>query len=373
MMSTKKLGFGLMRLPLGEAGNYGSVNQELSAKMIDYFLEQGFTYFDTAYVYHLGLSEATAKKALVERYPRDAFTLADKLPTWLITKHEDCRKYFNEQLERCGVEYFDYYLLHNLGVKSYADTEKYKGFEFMEKVKAEGKARHIGFSFHDKASLLDRILTEHPEMEFVQLQINYIDWNNESIQSRKCYEVAMKHDKPVIIMEPVKGGALANIPMKAANLFRSYHPDMSAASWAVRIAASLEKAIVVLSGMSTFEQLVDNIGYMKDFKPLNSMEEELIKAATAVINQSIAIPCTACAYCVEGCPQKIPIPQYFALYNDQKQFGLSLNLMSYYGNLSGEFSKASDCIACKQCEEYCPQHIEIVEQLKEIARVFEKK
>jgi predicted aldo/keto reductase-like oxidoreductase len=373
MMNMKKLGFGLMRLPLGEPSNYGSVNQALSAKMIDYFLEQGFTYFDTAYVYHLGLSEATTKKALVEHHPRDSFTLADKLPTWLITQHEDCGKYFNEQLERCGVEYFDYYLLHNLGVKSYADAVRYNGFEFMQKVKVEGKARHIGFSFHDKAELLDRILTEHPEMEFVQLQINYIDWDNESIQSRKCYEVAVKHRKPVIVMEPVKGGSLANIPEEAEKLLKAYNPSMSAASWAIRFAASLENAMVVLSGMSTLEQMTDNIGYMREFKPLEDAEQAVIKKATGIINSKIAISCTACVYCVEGCPQRIPIPQYFALYNDQKLFGLTPSQMTYYNNLAGEFGKASDCIVCKKCEEHCPQHIAISEQLKEVAKVFEKK
>jgi predicted aldo/keto reductase-like oxidoreductase len=369
----KKLGFGLMRLPLEEAGNYGSVNQELSAKMIEYFLEQGFTYFDTAYIYHAGLSEATAKKALVERHPRDTFTLVDKMPTWLVTKNEDYQKYFDEQLERCGVNYFDYYLLHNLGVKSYTDTVKCGGFAFMQKVKLEGKAQHIGFSFHDQAELLDRILTEHPETEFVQLQINYIDWDNESIQSRKCYEVAVKHRKPVIVMEPVKGGSLANIPEEAEKLLKVYKPSMSAASWAIRFAASLENAMVVLSGMSTLEQMIDNTGYMREFKPLEDAEQAIIKKVTGIINSKIAISCTACAYCVEGCPQRIPIPQYFALYNDQNRFGMTPSQMAYYTNLSVESGKASDCIACKQCEEHCPQHIVIAEQLKEVAKVFEPK
>jgi predicted aldo/keto reductase-like oxidoreductase len=373
MENMKKLGFGLMRLPLDEAGNQGKVNQELVNKMADYFLDHGFTYFDTAYVYHMGMSEVAFKKALVERHPRESFTIADKMPTWMITKNEDYQKYFDEQLERCGVNYFDYYLLHNLGVKSYADTLKYHGFEFMQKVKAEGKAKKIGFSFHDKADLLDRILTEHPETEFVQLQINYIDWDNENVQSRKCYEAAVKHRKPVIVMEPVKGGSLANIPEEAAKALKAYDPSASAASWAVRYTASLENAMVVLSGMSTFEQMTDNAGYMNEFKPLNTGEQALIKNVTGIINSKIAIPCTACAYCVEGCPQRIPIPQYFSLYNEQKLFGLTPSQMMNYGHLSGESSKASDCIACKQCEEHCPQHIAIVEQLKEVAKVFERK
>lgn len=365
-----KLGFGLMRLPITEEGNPKSIDLELINKMVDCYLDKGFTYFDTAYPYHQGMSEIAARRAIVERHPREAFTLADKMPTFFVTSNADYQKFFDEQLERCGVDYFDYYLLHNLGIKFYADTLKHGGFEFMQKVKAESKAKHIGFSFHDKAELLDRILTDHPEMEFVQLQINYMDWDNESIESRKCYEVATKHGKPVIVMEPVKGGSLAHVPEEVDKLFKAYHPGMSAVSWAIRFAASLENVFMVLSGMSTFEQVVDNTSYMRDMTPLNNAEKDIIEKATAIIKSSVAIPCTACQYCVDGCPQKIPIPKYFSLFNDQKRFGLVPGHTVYYMNLSQDFGKASDCIGCKQCEEHCPQHIAIVEQLKEVAKVF---
>jgi predicted aldo/keto reductase-like oxidoreductase len=368
----KKLGFGLMRLPLTNEEDQTSINQELLNQMVDYFLAQGFTYFDTAYRYHKGLSELATRKALVERHPRESYQLADKMPTFFVTKHEDYERFFNEQLEKCGVSYFDYYLLHTLGVKNYANTLEHGGFEFIDKMKKEGKIRHAGFSFHDKAEVLDRILTEHPEMEFVQLQINYIDWEHETIESRKCYELAVKHQKPIIVMEPVKGGALANVPEEAEKLFKAYHPEMSVASWAVRFAASLDHVFMVLSGMSDLEQMVDNISYMQDIVPLNEDEKAIIDQAAQIINSSIAIPCTACGYCVEGCPQKIAIPDYFALYNNVKRFRLVPAHRTYYSNFIENYGKAGDCIGCKQCEEHCPQHLKIVENLQEVSRIFDR-
>lgn len=368
----KKLGFGMMRLPVTDPEDKGSIDLGLVCKMVDEFMKEGFTYIDTVYPYHQGLSEGAVKKALVERYPRNAFLLADKMPTFSVNSPEDYPRFFAEQLERCGVEYFDYYLLHNLGEQNYASTLKHNGFSFMKRVKAEGKAKHIGFSYHDKAELLDRILTDHPEMEFVQLQINYIDWDSESVEARKCYEVAVKHGKPVIVMEPVKGGSLAKVPEEAERLFKGVHPDWSVASWGVRFAASLENVMVVLSGMSSYEQLVDNISYMKEFTTLTDTEQKTIDKAVDIINAGIAVPCTGCRYCVDGCPQNISIPELFSLYNTRHQFPFSaLNQKTYYGNLILKSGKAADCIACGQCEEHCPQHIAIIERLKEVSKVFD--
>ena len=369
----KKLGFGLMRMPTYEQDGKKLVDVATVCQMVDSFLEQGFIYFDTAYMYHEFQSENVVKEALTSRYPRDQYILATKLPTMYLKEKEDMERIFCEQLTKCGVEYFDYYLVHNLNVKHYETAQRLGAFEFVQQKKKEGKAKKIGFSFHDSAQMLDRILCDHPEVDFVQLQINYLDWESESIQSRQCYEVARKHDKPIIVMEPVKGGALARVPQSVEHLFRSHAPNASAASWAIRFAAGLDGVFMVLSGMSDMQQLLDNTAYMQSFVPLNEEERQKVMLAADLINGQISIPCTACQYCTTDCPMNIAIPEYFSLYNLQKRTETGDFSVQgvYYNNLSAERGKASECIECGQCEEKCPQHIEIMQWLKKVKVEFE--
>lgn len=370
----KKLGFGLMRLPSLDANDASKIDIELSKKMVDTFIERGFTYFDTAWMYCGFQSENATKEILVDRYPRDSFTLATKLHAGFLKDKEDRDRIFDEQRAKTGVQYFDYYLLHDIGQDHYKIYNELDCFSWIVKKKEQGLVKHIGFSFHDNAELLDKVLTEHPEMEFVQLQINYLDWESEGVQSRKCYEVATKHGVPVIVMEPVKGGTLALVPENVEILFKSYNPEMSVSSWAIRFCASLENVKMVLSGMSNMEQIVDNTNYMMDFQQLTDADKDVVWKAVDMLNSNIEIPCTGCAYCVDGCPMKIAIPKYFSLYNADKQEVKGKGWTpqgEYYNRLTHTFGKASVCVGCGQCEKVCPQHLPIVENLKKVANYFE--
>ena len=375
MISEKKLGFGMMRLPLLDPNKASSIDLEQTKQMVDSFLAQGFTYFDTAWMYHSFKSEDAVKEVLVDRHPRESYTLATKLHCGFIHTKEDRDKVFEQQRAKCGVEYFDYYLLHDIGEDHYKKYNKLDCFTWLQEKKAQGLVKQIGFSYHDGAELLDRVLTEHPEMDFVQLQINYLDWENSGIQSRLCYEVAEKHGVPIIVMEPVKGGTLARVPEKVEEMFRTRHPEWSVPSWAVRFAASLPGVALVLSGMSDMAQLTDNTSYMADFEPLSAEDLAIVERAVEEINSAITIACTGCRYCVTGCPMNIPIARVFALYNADRQEAETKRWTpqeEYYDRLCMTSGKAGDCIGCGQCEEACPQHLPIIEHLKTIAAYWGK-
>jgi predicted aldo/keto reductase-like oxidoreductase len=372
----KRLGFGLMRLPVTPDGE---INKPLTQTMIDRCMENGFSYFDSAYVYMGGESETVARELLVNRYPRDRFQLATKLPVWTINSAPEVERIFNDQLKKAGVDYFDCYLLHGLsaGVSdrfpgSYINkADQFGAWDFLKRIKERGQAKHIGFSFHDSAEVLDHLLTEHPEVEFVQLQINYADWDDPVIQSRACYETAKKHGKPVIVMESVKGGTLANLRPEVAALLKEADPAASPASWAIRYAASLDGVLTVLSGMSTLEQVEDNVSYMKDFKPLDAKERAVIENAVTVLRSVQTIGCTGCRYCAAECPQHINIPKVMDILNDYRVYKNQPYAKHRYGNGMAGFGKASDCIGCGSCESHCPQKLKIPPLLKEAAALFE--
>ena len=367
----KKLGFGAMRLPQIEADGQRVIDMETTKKMFDAYLAAGFTYFDTAYMYHGGKSETTLRELVVKRYPRDAFTITDKLPLSGKPGADEMEGIFNEQLARCGVDYFDYYWLHSVDRQNYEHAEKVGAFGFIQQKKAEGKTKHIGFSYHDTAELLDEILTAHPEVEYVQLQINYLDWEDEKIQSRKCYEVCRKFNKPVLVMEPVKGGSLVNLPEEAKKVLDDLHGG-SPASYAIRFAAGFPGMMMVLSGMSDLEQMKDNLSYMRDFKPLNETEMAAVNKVQEIFHKMNMIPCTACRYCVEGCPKQISIPDLFAIMNI-KQLHHDWNADYYYEEVhTAPGRRASDCLKCGKCEKICPQHLPIRKLLEEVAKEFDK-
>ena len=373
MFEGKKLGFGLMRLPLTDANDKGSIDIEALKEMVDTFMEQGFTYFDTAWMYCAFKSENAVKEALTDRYPRDRYTLTTKLHASYLKTKEDRDRIFEEQRQKTGVDYFDYYLIHAIDQELYSIYNEMDCFNWLIEKKKQGFVKHIGFSYHDSAEFLDQVLTEHPEMEFVQLQMNYLDWESAEVQSRKCYEVASKYGKPVIVMEPVKGGTLADVPAEVRESFAAYHPDLSVPSWAIRFVASLDNVAMVLSGMSNMGRLTDNISYMKEFVPMNAEETELVHKAAEMIKDSIAIPCTGCSYCTEGCPMQIAIPDLFRVYNKSKRGEITdVEANEEYRQLTESGGKARECLACGQCQVACPQHLEIINYLKDVAKCMEK-
>ena len=358
-----KLGFGMMRLP--EKG--GKIDIDHLSRMVDAYMLAGMNYFDTAYVYHGGNSEKAIREALVRRYPRDSFMLATKLPAWCMKEPADRDRIFSEQCERCGVDYFDFYLLHSIEDGGNGETyERLDCFNWGLQKKAEGKIRHFGFSFHGSPAYLIKVLDAHPEVEFVQIQLNYADWKNPVVRSGELYEILHARNIPMIIMEPVKGGTLASLKPELEDMYRAVRPDASAASWALRFVGSLPGVMTILSGMSNEEQMKDNIGTFIRFEPLTAEERQLVEKVRSIMLDVPQIGCTSCRYCTPGCPMNISIPDVFRAVNTMNLYGDVFRPKAFYGGIIGQgHGRASECIACGQCESVCPQHLPIIDLLKE--------
>ncbi len=364
----KMLGFGCMRLPM----DGDKIDIEQFKKMVDVFMANGFNYFDTAHIYHDGESEKAIREAVSSRYPRESFILTDKLTTNCFNKQEDIRPLFEQQLKDSGVDYFDFYLMHAQDAAIYEKFRKCNAYETALEMQKEGKFRHFGISFHDKAEVLEQILKDYPQIEAVQIQFNYLDYGDPAVDSKRVYEVCEKYGKAVIVMEPVKGGNLVNLPEKAQGILDSLNSGMSNASYAIRFAASFPNMFMVLSGMSNLAQINDNMSYMKDFKPLDEKEMQAVNDVRKAFSEINLIPCTACHYCTSGCPMNISIPELFSCYNHKVNFH-DWNQDYYYAQITRDGGKPSECIECGQCEGICPQHLEIIRLLKDVSGEFEKK
>ncbi len=373
MTYKSKFGFGCMRLPLTDEKDPTSINQELFNQMVDIYMEKGFNYFDTSYAYHNGTSELAIRKAVVERYPRESYQICDKMPTWALTSEKDNEKFVNEMLERLNIDYFDVFFIHNINTPWLKLAEAHDAFEYIKKMKEEGTAKKIGFSFHDNASLLEKVLDKYGDfLDVVQLELNYLDWEDPAIEAHKCYDLCVKHGLDVYVMEPLKGGVIVNPNDEIKNDFKQFNPDKSIASFAIRFCASLEHVKIVLSGMSKMEDMLDNCDTYENFEPLTSEENEFLEKMADKLNSSVAVPCSECGYCVDACPEMIPIPEYFSIYNLSKNRPESNIYRLYFDKLADEKVSAQDCTYCGTCLDYCTQHIDIPDELEKVCEHFEQ-
>ncbi|OEC98731.1 MULTISPECIES: aldo/keto reductase [Methanobrevibacter] len=368
-----KFGFGCMRLPTTDENDPSSIDQDLFNKMVDIYMEKGYNYFDTSYAYHNGKSEVAIRKALVERYPRETFKICDKMPTWALTNSEDNEKFVNEMLERLGIDYFDVFFIHNINGPWLKNAKNADTFEYVKKMKENGIAREIGFSFHDKSDLLKEVLDEYGDIfDIVQLELNYLDWEDPAIEAHKCYDLCVEHGLDVYVMEPLKGGVIVNPNDEIKNDFKEFNPNKSIASFAIRFCASLEHVKMVLSGMSKMEDLLDNCDTYENFKPLNREENEFLEKMAQKLSDNLAVSCSECGYCVDACPEMIPIPEYFNLYNTSKNQPESNIYRLYFDKLGDEKVPADECTYCGTCLDYCTQKIDIPEELEKVVEHFQE-
>ncbi len=372
MTYKSKFGFGCMRLPQTDENDPTKIDQELFNKMVDIYMEKGFNYFDTSYAYHNGVSELAIRKAVVERYPRESFQICDKMPTWALTSEEDNEKFVNEMLERLGIDYFDVFFIHNINVPWLKLAEKCNTFEYIKKMKEDGIAKKIGFSFHDNSKLLKKVLDKYGDiLDVVQLELNYLDWEDPAIEARKCYNLCVEHGLDIYVMEPLKGGVIVNLPESIQNDFKEFNPDKSIASFALRFCASLENVKIVLSGMNKMDDLLDNCNTFENFEVLSDEENKFLEKMALKLKEIVAVPCSECGYCIKACPEMIPIPEYFNLYNTSKIQPESNIYTLYFNKLEEEKVPADNCTYCGTCLDHCTQQIDIPEELEKVCEHFE--